>query len=585
MALPPHDPRHPGHRPGHQPASPEPEGVPVNPIANIPGQPQNPEPPQAGAPAQPLPPSAEGSPGQLPADVEGSAPGGEYIDQSLPGVPGAKEPKQRIKDAAKQHPRLAQAAYRKRNRKPNVVYFHVDNLGYGELGCYGGGLLRGAPTSIIDNFAKEGFQLLNFAPEAQCTPSRTALMVGRYAIRTGNHTVSGSGSEAGIVAWERTLGDIFSEAGYATAILGKWHIGDCPGRWPCDHGFDTWYGPPHSYDESLWERDPWYQAGRDPVTHMMEQKKGEEPVNAEKLTYDLKRNVDTEYLKRAKEFMRRNKGQPFFLYYNPTLMHLPNVPRDEYAGKSGNGQWADCLLQMDGDFGVLLDELKRLELEDDTIVVLAGDNGNEEALLHRGSSGFWDGSYFTGMEASLRTPCLMRWPGVIQPGASNDIMHITDMFTTLLSLADLPIPDDRVIDGIDQSDWLTGEQEYSNREGFLFWNGAVLYGVKWHDFKLLLVRQKYLTDPALNLSFPAIINLMTDPKEREPFNQLYMHTWTLGHFGKLMGQFGASLAKEPMIPAGAPLDYVPTVGEPEQERYTNAIKLALLSLIPENWWG
>jgi arylsulfatase A-like enzyme len=229
--------------------------------------------------------------------------------------------------------------------------------------------------------------------------------------------------------------------------------------------------------------------------------------------------------------------------------------------------------------------LKELDLENDTIVVLAGDNGNEEALLHRGSSGFWEGSYFTGMEASLRTPCLMRWPGVIKPGASNDIMHIADMFSTLLSLAGLSIPDDRVIDGVDQSDWLTGKQEHSNREGFLFWNGSVLYGVKWRDFKLLLVRQKYLTDPALNLSFPAIINLMTDPKEREPFNQLYMHTWTLGHFGKLMGQFGASLAKEPLIPAGAPLDHVPTSGDPEQESYTRAQKLALLSLIPENWWG
>jgi arylsulfatase A-like enzyme len=472
--------------------------------------------------------------------------------------------------------------------KPNVVYFHVDNLGYGELGCYGGGLLRGAATRRIDDFAKQGFQLLNFAPEAQCTPSRTALMVGRYAIRTGNHTVSGSGSEAGIVAWERTLSDLFSEAGYATTCLGKWHIGDCPGRWPCDHGFDSWYGPPHSYDESLWELDPWYREGRDPVAHMLEQTKGKAPVEKEKLTFELKRNVDADYLDRATKFMREasRKDQPFFLYYNPTLLHLPNVPRDEYKGKSGNGQWADCLLQLDGDFGVLLDELTRLKLDEDTIVVLAGDNGNEEALLHRGASGFWEGSYFTGMEASLRTPCLIRWPGQIPAGqASNDIMHITDMFTTLLSLAGLKAPTDRVIDGVDQTAWLTGKQEKSNREGFIFWNGAVLYGVKWQNFKLALVRQKYLTDPALQLSFPHIINLMTDPKEREPLNQLYMHTWTLAHFGKIMGQFAASLAKEPLIPAGAPLDFVPTKGDPEQERHTLAIKLALLSMIPENWTG
>jgi arylsulfatase A-like enzyme len=480
-------------------------------------------------------------------------------------------------------------ALQSRSRPPNVVYFHVDNLGYGELGCYGGGLLRGALTKRIDDFAKQGFQLLNFAPESQCTPSRTALLTGRYAIRTGNHTVSGSDSEGGIVAWERTLGHLFSEAGYATKILGKWHIGDAPGRWPCDHGFDTWYGPPHSYDECLWELDPWYQEGRDPVAYMLNQKKGEAPQDAEKLTFDLKRSVDVEYLKRAKEFISDCTGArkvPFFLYYNPTLMHLPNVPRDEYAGKSGQGQWADCLLQLDGDFGVLLDAIDEAGIANDTIVVLAGDNGNEEMVLHRGSPGPWEGSYFTGMEASLRTPCLIRAPGQVKAGGiSNEIMHITDMFSTLLTMTGIPIPSDRNIDGVDQSAWLAGDTEKSARDGFLYWNGDKLYGAKWQNFKLVLVKQKYLTDPALNLAFPNIVNLMTDPKEREPVNALYMHTWTLAHFGKLMGDFAASLANEPLIPSGAPLDTVPTVGNEEQESYTKHTKLGLLSLIPRNWTG
>lgn len=105
--------------------------------------------------------------------------------------------------------------------RPNVIYFQVDNLGYGELGCYGGGVLRGADTRRIDQFAQEGFQLLNFAPEAQCTPSRAALMTGRHAIRTGNHTVAAAGADSGIVAWERTMGDLFSAAGYATMCMGN----------------------------------------------------------------------------------------------------------------------------------------------------------------------------------------------------------------------------------------------------------------------------------------------------------------------------------------------------------------------------
>lgn len=444
--------------------------------------------------------------------------------------------------------------------RPNVIYFQVDNLGYGELGCYGGGVLRGADTRRIDQFAQEGFQLLNFAPEAQCTPSRAALMTGRYAIRTGNHTVAAAGADSGIVAWERTMGDLFSAAGYATMCMGKWHIGDRDGSWPTDHGFDEWYGPLHSYDECMWEKDPWYVPGRDPESYLLEGLKGQKVNEAEKLTYDGKRNIDVEYQRRAFRFMEESTAadRPFLLYFNHSLMHLPVVPRDEYRGKSAQGDWADCLLQLDGDFGALLDKLEQLGISDNTIVVFAGDNGNEEQLLHRGTAGFFEGSYFTGMEAALRTPCIARWPGKIAAGRKSDqIVHITDWFVTLAAMAGLPVPDDRMIDGVDQTPFLSGEQEHSNREGFIYWNGDKLYGVKWQNFKLVLVEQKYSTDPALPLGFPHIINLMTDPKEREPYNQVYYHSWTMAHFGRLLKQFQLSVQREPLIPAGAPVDYTP----------------------------
>lgn len=444
--------------------------------------------------------------------------------------------------------------------RPNVIYFQVDNLGYGELGCYGGGVLRGADTRRIDQFAQEGFQLLNFAPEAQCTPSRAALMTGRHAIRTGNHTVAAAGADSGIVAWERTMGDLFSAAGYATMCMGKWHIGDRDGSWPTDHGFDEWYGPLHSYDECMWEKDPWYVPGRDPESYLLEGLKGQKVNEAEKLTYDGKRNIDVEYQRRAFRFMEESTAadRPFLLYFNHSLMHLPVVPRDEYRGKSAQGDWADCLLQLDGDFGALLDKLEQLGISDNTIVVFAGDNGNEEQLLHRGTAGFFEGSYFTGMEAALRTPCIARWPGKIAAGRKSDqIVHITDWFVTLAAMAGLPVPDDRMIDGVDQTPFLSGEQEHSNREGFIYWNGDKLYGVKWQNFKLVLVEQKYFTDPALPLGSPHIINLMTDPKEREPYNQVYYHTWTMAHFGRLLKQFQLSVQREPLIPAGAPVDYTP----------------------------
>ena len=135
------------------------------------------------------------------------------------------------------------------DRRPNIVWFHVDNLGLGELGCYGGGKVRGADTKRIDQFAREGLQLWHYIAEPQCTPSRSALMTGRHAIRSGTHTVAMAGEAGGIVAWERTMADVLSSAGYATACVGKWHIGAEDRRWPTDHGFDEWYGPPRSYAE------------------------------------------------------------------------------------------------------------------------------------------------------------------------------------------------------------------------------------------------------------------------------------------------------------------------------------------------
>ena len=141
--------------------------------------------------------------------------------------------------------------------RPNIVFFHVDNLGFGELSCYTGGPFRGVVTERIDAFAGEGFRLTNYCPESQCTPTRSALLTGRHAVRSGTHSVPlGAPGGWGLVAWERTLGDLLSDAGYASAAYGKWHVGEGPGRWPTDKGFAEWYGPPRTYDEALWPTDP-----------------------------------------------------------------------------------------------------------------------------------------------------------------------------------------------------------------------------------------------------------------------------------------------------------------------------------------
>lgn len=446
--------------------------------------------------------------------------------------------------------------------RPNILFFHVDNLGFGELSSYSGGPFRGTTTGRIDAFAQEGVRLTNYCPESQCTPTRSALLTGRHAIRSGTHSVPfGAPGGWGLVAWERTIADLLSEAGYACSAYGKWHVGEGPGRWPTDKGFEEWYGPPRTYDEALWPADPWYDPARDPVSRMVEIRRGEADVTErEQLTLDIRRDCDREYLRRADAHIRRSVGQqtPFFVYFNHSLMHLPVLPREEFKGRTRQGDWADSLAELDADFGVLLDLLNELAIADDTLVVFAGDNGPEDVLLWRGSPGFWEGSYFAGGEGNLRTPCMARWPGKIPPGlGSDEIMHVTDWFTTLLRAADVEPPSDRVIDGVDQLDWLTGKRATSARDGYIYWMGPEMYGAKWRNFKLVLVAQKYMTDSPAKLATPRLINLTTDPQERELVSLPYLHSWTVAHFNRLIGGFGASLAREPLIPAGAPLDHVP----------------------------
>ena len=447
--------------------------------------------------------------------------------------------------------------------RPNVLFFHVDNLGFGELSCYSGGPFRGATTERIDAFAAEGFRLTNYCPESQCTPTRSALLTGRHAIRSGTASVPiGVSGGWGLVAWEKTLADLLSEAGYACAAYGKWHVGEGRGRRPTDKGFEEWCGPPRTYDEALWPTDPWYRPGRDPVSRMVEIRRGDADVTeGNQLTLDVRRDCDAEYLRRAEAFIRHSVegGRPFFVYFNHSLMHMPVIPREEFRGRSGHGDWADALLELDADFGALVDLLDGLGVADDTLVVFAGDNGPEDVLLWRGSPGYWEGSYFAGGEGNLRTPCIVRWPGRVRAGGSSDeIMHVTDWFTTILRAAGVNAPGDRAIDGVDQLDWLAGDSKTSAREGYLYWMGPEMYGAKWRNFKLVLVAQMHMQDAPARLATPRLINLDIDPQEREPVALPHLHTWAATHFNRMIGEFQASVEREHPIPMGAPLEHVPT---------------------------
>ena len=461
----------------------------------------------------------------------------------------------------------AQAA----GRKPNIVFILVDNLGYGELGVYGGGILRGAPTPRIDKLASEGTRLLNFNVEAQCTPSRSALMTGRFSIRSGTYAVPVGGMADGLTLWEVTIAELLSGQGYATGMWGKWHLGSAEERFPTHQGFDEWYGIPRTYDESMWpdqNESPglWPSLGNKqgwnpkiaPLEPIYEAHKGEKARQVGELNLGAKRTMEAEITKRAVEFIKRNAaaGKPFYAYVSSSMVHMPTLPNPEFVGKTGNGDWADCLAEMDFRAGQILDAIKDAGIEDNTIVIFASDNGPEGTEPWQGDPGPWRGTYFTAMEASLRAPFVIRWPGKVPVGrVSNEIVHIVDMYPTLARAGGAEVPKDRPIDGVDQLDFFLGKQENSNREGFPAYVADRLSAVKWRNWKMHLIWQVSMYDPPVTLPLPKIVNLLTDLKEEH--DVAAKAGWVSVPMTKIIVEFEQSLKQYPPIKAGTPEPYAP----------------------------
>jgi arylsulfatase A-like enzyme len=456
-------------------------------------------------------------------------------------------------------------------QKPNIVVLFMDNLGYGELGVYGGGILRGAPTPRLDKLASEGTRLLNFNVEAQCTPSRSALMTGRFSIRSGTYEVPIGGVPDGLTQWEVTIAQLLSQHGYATGMWGKWHLGSAEARLPTNHGFDEWYGIPRTYDEAEWPslnetNSMWPSVGNKqgwnakivPPEPIYDAHKGERPRQVGTLDLDNRQTMEAEITKRAVDFIKRNAGagKPFFAYVSFSLMHMPVLPGPDFAGRTGNGDWADCLAEMDYRNGQILDAIKQAGIEDHTLVIFASDNGPEATNPWQGDAGPWRGTYFTATEASLRSPFIIRWPGKVPAGrVSNDIVHIVDLYTTLAHVGGADVPKDRAIDGVDQLDFFRGEKDTSNREGFPAYVADRLTAVKWRNWKMQLIQQDTMYDIPQKLALPRIYNLLTDLKEERDVGAY--NTWVAEPMFKIVAEFQASLQKYPPIKAGTPDPYTP----------------------------
>jgi len=452
--------------------------------------------------------------------------------------------------------------------KPNIVLVFMDNFGWGEPGFNGGGIVRGAATPRLDALAAEGLRLTNFNVEVQCTPSRSALMTGRYAIRSGNGSIPLGGGVYGLVQWEVTMAEMLSDAGYATAMFGKWHLGDSDGRYPTDQGFDEWYGIPNSTDEAAWSELPGFADSGVPETSVMEARRGEAPTRVRPYRLDYRPRIDRDLTDKAVDFMRRQAAaeRPFFLYLPYTATHYPTRPHPDFAGTTGNGPWADLLAQIDAYTGRLLDTIDELGLREDTIVVFTADNGPEatdfgnnsatvEGLI-QGSAGPWRGTLFTGFEGALRVPFAIRWPGRIPAGAaSNEIVHAMDLFPTFARLAGGTVPDDRVIDGIDMAGFFLGKRDASGREGFVVYMGNEVFGVKWRNWKINFKEQDSVFSEARSYPTPRVYNLLTDPQEKE--SVLFPATWVpKAALGQLAAHV-ASLKAHPPIPPGTKDPYTP----------------------------
>jgi len=449
--------------------------------------------------------------------------------------------------------------------KPNIVLVLMDNLGWGELGVYGGGILRGAPTPRIDKLASEGIRLLNFNVEAQCTPSRAAILTGRYAIRTGNGSIPIESPIYGLTQWEVTLAEMLSDAGYATGMFGKWHLGHTEGRFPTDQGFDEWIGIPNTSDEAFWPDNSRYRPDSHPfarLSYIMEGRKGKEPKKLR--VFDLKERalIDKVLTDRSIEFMNRQveAGQPFFLFLPYTQPHMPTIPHPDFVGKTGNGEFADVLAQTDAYVGRLLEEVDRLGIRDNTIFIFTSDNGPDPQEPYHGFSGPWRGSYFTAWEGSLRVPFIIRWPEKIPAGVvSNEIVHEMDLFPTLARIVGGKVPSDRVIDGVDQFDFFAGKQKKSNRESVVIYVGNEVFGVKWRNWKMTTKEVASAWGQVVKTyPIPVWYDLHTDPKEEYPIEPRWIeNTWVRWPAGQVLVDHAASLQKEPPIRPGTPDPYEP----------------------------
>ena len=377
------------------------------------------------------------------------------------------------------------------DRPPNVVIVYCDDMGYADIGPFGAEV----ETPHLDRMAAEGRAFTSFySAQAVCSASRAALMTGCYPNRVGILGALGPSSKIGINPAETTIAELLKPLGYATAVYGKWHLGDEPEFRPTEHGFDEYFGLPYSND--MWPlhpeivklpEDAVQRKRRYPDLPLWAGSRAEgHKIAIPRVTPDDQKNLTTWYTEHAVDFIDRNHDKPFFVYLPHSMPHVPIFASDKFAGKSGHGLYGDVMQEIDWSVGQVLDSLRRHGIDKNTLVLFSSDNGPWLSYgNHAGSAGPFREGKGTAWDGGHRVPTIAWWPETIPAGTECDELCGTiDVLPTIAALTGAKLPE-RKIDGLDVTSLLTGDEgAASPREAFYFYWSTGLHAVRSGDWKL-----------------------------------------------------------------------------------------------------
>ncbi|MEJ7694467.1 sulfatase [Daejeonella sp.] len=389
---------------------------------------------------------------------------------------------------------------------PNIIVILADDLGYGDLGCYGHPTIK---TPNLDRMAAEGIRFTQFYVGASiCTPSRAAFLTGRLAIRSGMAGSDSSGnalypkSTGGLPASEITVAEALKTKNYTTALVGKWHLGHLPQFLPINHGFDLFYGLPYSNDMVA----PAYKNA--PPLPFMENGKIIESNPDQRL-------LTKRYTAKAIDFIKANKSKPFFLYYANNFPHVPLHASETFLNKSDRGLFGDAVEELDWSVGEILKNLKLLGLDKNTLVIFTSDNG---PWLRERENGGSAGMLFEGKgstyEGGFRVPAIARWSGKIKPNQTSSAIATTmDLYPTFLKLAGVAFPGDRVIDGKDLYPLLMGQT--GTQDEVYYYNRDKLYAIRKGSYKAhFITKASYSKELPEIHNIPLLFDIEHDPSEK-----------------------------------------------------------------------